>query len=301
MLYDVIVVGGSYAGLAAGLQLARARRRVLVIDAGEPRNRYAHASHGFLGQDGRAPAAITRDARAQLLAYPTVTWRDGRAAEAEGSIDAFAVSTTDGERYAGRRLVLATGIVDHLPEIPGLHQRWGKTVVHCPYCHGYEFAGGPLGVLATSPLALHQALLVPDWGQTTLFLNDSFTPDDEQQAMLRRRDVMIVPGAVAAVSGDDRVTVELRNGHTHAVAGLFAASRTEPASRLAAQLGCAFTEGMLGPFVTTDEIKATSVPGVFACGDAALAMTSVSLAVADGAMAGVAAHRSLVMAAAGHG
>ncbi|MEW6643508.1 MAG: NAD(P)/FAD-dependent oxidoreductase [Pseudomonadota bacterium] len=297
---DAIVIGGSYAGLAASLQLARARRRVLVIDAGEPRNRFAKASHGFLGQDGRSPSTITEDARAQLLAYPTVIWRDGRASGAEGSIDAFSVSTTDGEHYEGRRLVIATGVVDHLPEIPGLRQRWGKTVVHCPYCHGYEFAGGPLGVLATSPLALHQALLVPDWGRTTLFLNGSFTPDDEQKAMLRRRDVTIVPGAVAAISGDDDVTVQLGDGRTTTVAGLFVASRTAPASPLAAQLGCAFTEGMLGPLVTTDEIKATSVPGVFACGDAALAMTSVSLAVADGAMAGVAAHRSLVMAAAGH-
>lgn len=298
MPYDVIIVGGSYAGIAAGLQAARARRDVLVIDAGEPRNRFAHASHGFLGQDGRPPAAITADARAQLLAYPTVTWREGRASEAAGSIDAFAVSTANGERHDARRLVLATGIVDHLPEIPGLRQRWGRTVVHCPYCHGYEFAQGPLGVLASGPLALHHAQLVPDWGPTTLFLNDSFTPDDEQQAMLRRRNVTIVAGAVAAVTGNDDVTVELADGRTFPLAGLFAAPRTEPASALAAQLGCAFTEGMLGPYVTTDEFKATSVPGVFACGDAALAMTSVSLAVADGAMAGVAAHRSLVMAAA---
>ena len=148
MVYDVVIVGGSYAGLSAGLQLARGRRKVLVIDAGLRRNRFAQHSHGFLGQDGRAPGDIAAQARAQLLAYPNVEWVDQSAVKAGQCAEGFAVVTADGQRFAARRLIIATGMVDVLPEIPGLAERWGKHVFHCPYCHGYELDGGPIGVLA---------------------------------------------------------------------------------------------------------------------------------------------------------
>ena len=161
---DVIVIGGSFAGLSATLQLARARRRVLLIDAGEPRNRFATAAHGFLGQDGVAPHVIRATARAQLAAYPTVRFHQGLATQAAASLEGFGVTCADGATHHAARLILATGVRDELPAVPGIGERWGRTVLHCPYCHGYELQGAPVGVLAGHEKSAHQAALLPDWG-----------------------------------------------------------------------------------------------------------------------------------------
>ena len=293
MMYDAIIVGGSYAGLSAGLQLARARRKVLVIDGGQRRNRFATHSHGFLGQDGRAPGDIARDARLQLLAYPTVEWVTGQAVEATGESGGFVVGTDDGQRFGGARLLLATGVIDELPPLPGLRERWGKAVFHCPYCHGYELNGGPIGVLAASPLALHHALMLPDWGPTTLFLNGAFEPDAEQLAKLEQRGVVLEREPVAALEG--HADVVLRNGLRIELAGLFTQPRTRMASPLAQHLGCAFEQGPMGAFIQVDALRETSVPGVFACGDAAIAAGNVAIAVGDGARTGSAVHQSLLL------
>lgn len=293
MQSDIIIVGGSYAGMAAALQIARARRAVLVIDSGVRRNRFAETSHGFLGQDGRPPAGIAADARAQLVAYPNVVWRDATAAQARKTDHGFSVETADGEVHHAKRLVLATGVIDELPEIPGLRERWGRSVFHCPYCHGYELDNGRLGVLATGPLSIKQAMLIPEWGPTTLFTNGAFEPDEEQVSRLMERGVVIETGIVSEVTGD-RAEVKLRDGRTVGLDGLFTASRIRAASPLAEQLGCTFEDGPLGPFIKTDAMKETMISGVFACGDAARAAGSVSFAVGDGAMAGGAAHQSLV-------
>jgi len=292
-MYDVIVVGGSYAGMAAALQLLRARRRVLVIDAGQRRNRFATHSHGFLTQDGSAPADIAADARQQLMAYKTVEWIDARA-EAAGRTDAGFSVTTNGGALDARRLILAPGVRDELPNVPGLAERWGKSVFHCPYCHGYELDQGPVGVLAVSEMSMHQAMMLPDWGPTTFFLNGAFAPDENQRAELTRRGVTVEAEPVARISGND-ANVELRDGRIVHLAGLFTATRTSPSSPLAEQLGCALEQGPAGPFIQTDAVKETTVPGVFACGDAARAMGSVAFAVADGAQAGFGAHRSLMI------
>lgn len=295
MTYDVIIVGGSYSGLAAALQVARARRKVLVVDAGERRNRFAESSHGFLTQDGSSAAQIARLGREQLLAYPNVAWADARADSANGALDAFTVATSSGQTYAGRRLILATGVSDILPDIPGLRERWGKSVFHCPYCHGYETDGGALGVLATSPLSAHQAMMLPDWGKTTLFTNNAFEPDAEQRAALAERGVEIEHAPVAAIAGaGTRPVVALADGRSIALSGLFTLSRTEISGPLPGQLGCSLEDGPLGTFIKTEATKMTSVPGVYACGDTALMAGSVSFAVGDGARAGVSAHQSLI-------
>lgn len=293
MQFDVIVVGGSYAGMAAALQIARARRSVVVVDAGLRRNRFAAVSHGFLGQDGRSPDAIAADARARLTSYPTVVWVDGTATRAQKIDNGFSIETADGGVYDASRLVLATGVIDELPEIPGLKERWGRSIFHCPYCHGYELDNGRLGVLATGPLSMHQALLIPEWGETTLFTNGAFEPNDEQIVRLRERGVVIESETVVAITGD-RAGVQLHDGRTIELDGLFTAPRLTPASSLAEQLGCALEEGAFGSIVQTDAAKETTVPGVFACGDTARAAGSVTFAVGDGAMAGLATHRSLI-------
>jgi thioredoxin reductase len=293
MQYEAIVVGGSYAGLSGALQLARARRRILVIDEGTRRNRFAESSHGFLGQDGRAPGAIQGEARAQLMAYDNVAWVDGRATEAEAVDGGFGIRTEDGERHEARRLLLATGVRDELPAIPGLAERWGKHVFHCPYCHGYELDRGRIAVLAVSPVSMHHAMMLPDWGGTTLLLNGAFEPDAGQLAALSRRGVTVERTPVKAVIGPD-ATVELADGRVLPFDGMFTASRIHMASPLAEQLGCAFDEGPMGAFIRTGMTKETTVPGVFACGDAARAAGNVALAVGDGAQAGAGVHQSLI-------
>jgi thioredoxin reductase len=294
MNHDVIIIGGSYAGLAAGLQLARARRRVLVVDAGIRRNRFAGSSHGFLTQDGTSAAQIAAKGRSQLLAYESVEWLSGEATRAEAADRGFRVAIeAAGREETGRRLVLALGVKDHLPDIPGLEERWGRSVFHCPYCHGYELDRGRIGVLAVSPQSLHHAMMLPDWGPTTFFLNGAFAPDAEQAEQLRRRGVAVVEGIVDRLEGDG-ATLVMRDGRVFALDGLFTLSRTSIASPIAGQLGCAFDDGPTGPVIRTDPIKATTVPGVFACGDAARMAGSVSLAVGDGALAGMAAHQSLI-------
>ena len=290
--FDVIVVGGSYAGLSAATQLARARRRVLVIDAGRRRNRHADRSHGFLTQDGTEAAAIAAQARAQLRAYPTVAWANETAVAASSAGAGFDVALPDGGTVRGRRLILATGVADTLPAVDGLQERWGTSVFHCPYCHGYELDEGAIGVLAAGEASLHQALMLPDWGQVTLLLNGAFEPQPDQLAALARRGVAVERTPVARIDG--RADVVLRDGRRLPLAGLFVATRTHIASPLAGQLGCALEAGPMGPYVATDAQKASSVPGVFCCGDMARPAGNVALAVADGALAGIAAHRSLI-------
>lgn len=289
-MHDVIVVGGSYAGISAALQIARGRRGVLVVDAGERRNRFAARAHGFLGHDGDDPAALQAAGKAQLLAYPTVTWRAGRAVRAAAATDGFALALESGEQLAARRLVLATGVVDELPAIPGLAERWGRSVFHCPYCHGYELGGGPVAVIATSPVSVHSALLLPDWGPTTYVTRD-IEPTADELAALARRGVRVERTPIAAIEG--AADVRLATGEVAAFAGLFVA----PAMRispLAAQLGCALDQTPLGALVKTDLTRETTVRGVFACGDTIIG-GNVASAVGDGARAGAAAHRSLAL------
>jgi len=291
--HDAIVIGGSYAGLSAALQLARARRRIAVIDAGRRRNMAAAHSHGFLGQDGRAPGAIVADARDQLLAYPTVDWIEGEAAAASRTKSGFSVTTGNGQELGARRLVLATGVVDDLPDIPGLAERWGRSVAHCPYCHGYEMGDGPIGVLASSEMSMHHAMMLPDWGRTILFTNGVFTPDAAQSAALRRRGVRVETARVMRISGE-RADMELDDGRIVELTGLMTMTRTRIATPLADQLGCALAEGPTGAYVETGMTKETSVPGIFACGDLARAAGNVALAVGDGSMAGAGTHQSLI-------
>ena len=300
-MHDVIVVGGSYAGLSATIMLARARRDVLVVDAGERRNRFVVHSHGFIGHDGDEAAAIVANARAQIEKYPTVSWARDFAEHARKIDGGFALTLRSGKEVAAKRIVLALGVVDELPNVSGLRERWGKTIFHCPFCHGYELDQGPIGVLATMPSSMHQGLMLPDWGPTTFFTNGVFDPSAEERAGLAKRGVTIVEDKVeSATGGDSDIVLHLANGRSHAFRGLFLAPKTRIASALASDLGCELDEGPTGKLIKTDAMKATTVPGVFACGDAAIAAGSVALAVGDGARAGAAAYASLLMQTPGH-
>lgn len=298
MVYDVIVVGGSFAGLSAAIQIARARRRVLLIDAGLPRNRFADASHGFLGQDGRRPQDIIGEARRQLALYPTVEFVDGEAVSARKVEDHFAVALASGAEKLAMRLILATGVKDDLPAIPGMWERWGISVLHCPYCHGYEVGGQALGVLANTPLSAHQALLISDWGPTTYFTQNMFEPDEEHLSSLAMRNVRIERTPVVELLGKapQLEAVKLSDGRVVHVDALFTAPKTHLASPLAEQLGCAFEDGPLGAFIRVDDWMQTAVKGVYAAGDTASPMANATMAAAAGVKAGVGAHQSLVFA-----
>lgn len=292
MRYDVIVVGGSYSGMAAALQLVRARRSVLIIDAGEPRNRFASHSHGFLGQDGVPPGDIAAVARRQLEAYPTLNWLGGRLETVTGQVDEFTVTTAAGASHRGRRLLLATGVTDRLPGVEGLAERWGKAVFHCPYCHGYELGRGRIGIVGAGPMSLHQAELLTDWGEVTLLVNGALELSQEIRSTLERRGVAIEEALIDKVEG--HADVRMIDGRRLCFAGLFAATRTSPSIPLIEAMGCALEETPMGIQIRADAESKTSVTGIFACGDVARAPHSVSLAVGNGAMTGAQIHRSLL-------
>lgn len=278
--------------MAAGLQLLRARRSVLVIDEGQRRNRFASSSHGFLGQDGGDPAEMARLARRQLQTYPTLTWIDTAAVAINGGYDCFSVITDEAETFQARRILLATGVIDQLPQIEGVAERWGKTVFHCPYCHGYELDRGRIGVIATGVMSTHQAELLTDWGEVTLLTNAAIRLDDQARQALQARGVAIEETPMDRIDGV--ADVLLSDGRILSFAGLFVATRCEPAGPLATATGCALEETPMGLQILRDETMQTSVPGIFACGDVARVPHSVSLAVGDGAMAGMQVHRSLL-------
>lgn len=296
MIYDAIVIGGSFAGLSAAINIARARCTVCIIDTGLPRNRFAAASHGFFGRDGARPTEMIAQARAQVLAYPTVTFVNGEAITArKEATGEFTIGLASGEMLAASRIVLAHGVQDVLPEIPGLRERWGESVLHCPYCHGYECSGRQLGVLRTKPTSVHQALLISEWGPLTYFLNGVDDLDENDRAALENRDITIEPAPIAELLGESShlESIRLQDGRTRAIDALFLAPNTRMPG-LAEQLGCAFDETLNGTVIRTDSMKQTTIPGVFAAGDAVTPMWNATLASADGVMAGAALHRSLV-------
>ena len=174
--------------------------------------------------------------------------------------------------------------------ISGLAERWGRSVFQCPYCHGYEMEAGPIGIIAGSELAHYHAIMLPDWGMPTLFLNDAYRPSVEDLAVFARRGTQVEAARIIRIEGVADVLLE--DGRTMSMHGLFTQPRTHMSSAFAAQLGCSLAEGPMGAFIQVDAMQQTSVPNVFACGDAARAAGNVALAVADGALAGIAAHRS---------
>lgn len=296
MPHDAVIIGGSYAGLSAAMQLVRARRRVLVIDDNRRRNRFAARAHGVLAMDGRPGADIAAEARAQVAAYPTAAFRMAEATEARAIEGGFEITLDDGSRTFGRRLLLAHGVVDDLPDLPGVRERWGHTALHCPYCHGYEIGGGALGVLGSGPMSVHQALMVADWGQVTLFLNGAVTLEAEDATKLARRGVAIEPEPVVKLEGEAPTLTgaRLADGRFTPLKAIFVGPRLRQPGPMAQSLGCVVDETPMGHIVRTDDWKQTTAPGVFAAGDTASMMSNLTLASASGVLAGIALHRSLI-------
>ncbi|KPG81917.1 FAD-dependent oxidoreductase [Frigoribacterium sp. RIT-PI-h] len=308
-VHDVVVIGGGAAGLSGALSLARARRDVLVVDDDRPRNAPAAGVHAFLTRAGAAPRALTRLGRPEVEAHggafapgtATRVRRDG--APAAPVVVPGTSPGGDASEVRARRLLVTSGLVDELPAVDGLAERWGRDAVHCPYCHGWEVQDRVIGVLATSPFAMHQALLFGQWSRDiVLFTNDSFTPDDAQAGQLRARGVTLVDGPVARVRvEDDALTgVTLVDGRTVAVGALAVMARGRARAAFVAARGPGATAppAGVGTHLATVEpfTGRSAVPGVWLAGNVTEPMAQVGAAAGAGTMAGAAINMDLVTA-----
>lgn len=294
--YEVIVIGGGAAGLSAALVLGRARRRTLVIDAGEPRNAPAAHMQGYLTRDGMPPAEFLTLGREEIARYGVELVAD-RAVDVTAD---FTVTLASGRTVQGRRLVIATGLKDELPPVPGVAERFGRDVLHCPYCHGWEVRDQAFGVLATTPLSVHQALMVSQWSKdVTLFLHElaetDLSADDVRR--LAAASVKVVPGEVAGlVVAEDHLTgVRLKDGRTFAREIVFTAPRAVPRTDLLARLGAKLNETPFGSYPVVDPTGQTTVPGVWAAGNAMGFGEQVVNAAAGGYRAGATINGDLLM------
>lgn len=305
---DVLVIGGGAAGLNGALQLVRQRRSVLVLDAGQPRNAPAHEMHGYLGLDGLNPAELLARGRAEVAGYggkirrAVVTGARALTQDESAAPDGvgFEVTIESGARVRARRLLVTTGVVDALPQVPGLAQRWGRDVVHCPYCHGWEVRDQTIVVLGTGPAATHQSLLFSQLSRDVTLLLHSAEPDAQQQALLRAAGVRIVTGqAEELVVLDDALTgVRLAGGEVLAAQAVVAASRPEARAGFLAELGLLTEEmgGGMATLVPSGMGGSSSVPGVWLAGNVTEPMAQVGASAAGGAMAGAQINAELVMA-----
>jgi thioredoxin reductase len=289
--YDVVVIGGGAAGLSAAMVLSRAQRRVLVVDAGEPRNAPATRMHGFLSRDGMPPSELLAAGRQEVKAYGG-DFIDGSVVGVGPDGDGFHVSLLHGVTVAARRLVLATGLRDELPHVDGLHERWARDVLHCPYCHGYEVRGRRFGVLG-SPEAVRYAQIVRQWSHDVVL----FTPDgaltDEAREQLAARAVGLVEGDVqrVVVEQDRLVGVALDNGRFVPRDVLFVPPRFVPNNDVFLGLGCELDEA---GWVVTDETGQTTVAGVWAAGNVRNPRAQVITAAGEGSTAAIAINADLV-------
>lgn len=299
MKYDVIIIGGSFAGLSAALPLARARKNVLVVDAGLRRNRFATHSHNFLAQDGHEPASIIANAKHQLEKYSSIVWLNASVIDVQVRINHYEVFTeAENNNYTTfqtEKIIIATGVKDELPQIDGLAERWGKSIFHCPYCDGYELNLGQIGVLYSGTHSLHMALMLPDWGNTTLFLNGAVLIDAIEPALrdqLKQRHVKLDTRKIAKIQ--NHCELKFENGDQTQLDGLFISTFMRIQSPWVRRLGLNIDSNEYGEALLTNTFKQTNLNNIYACGDITRSGGSVAFSVADGAMAGVAVHKSFV-------
>ena len=287
--FDVVVIGGSAAGLSAALVLGRARRSVIVIDAGAPRNAPADGVHGFLTRDGIPPAELVAIGRQQAEAYGARMLL-GTAQRAQRTGYGFAVTLEDGQVVKARRLLVTTGLVDELPEVPGLRERWGHDVLHCPYCHGWEFQDQPIGILGLGAWSLHQASMFRQWtDDVVLFTHTMPALTDEQAEELAARDIRVVTGTVQAIeSTADRLTgVRMEDGTLVERRALVVLPRMVARAQVLADLGLQPVQhpSGVGEHIPAGPTGQTEVPGVWVAGNVTDLMAQVVAAAAGGAMA----------------
>jgi thioredoxin reductase len=294
---DVVVVGGGAAGLSAALMLARARRRVTVVDAGAPRNAPADGVHALLALDGVSPAELLARGRAEVTGYGGEIIA-GEVSDVSAAPEGFAVKImTNGGWLRARRLLIATGLVDELPGIPGLRERWGREVVHCPYCHGWEVRDRLIGVLATGPVSMHQALLFRQWTGSLRYFPNGLELSAEEQEKLTAVGIPVITGRVARLEAGEEhaLGVRLDDGRVAGVDVVAVASRMVARAGVFSGIGIETAEHPLGTYVAADQTGRTAVPGVWVAGNATDLSAQVSAASADGARVAAQINADLVV------
>ena len=301
--YDVVVVGGGAAGLSAAVALSRARRSVLVVDAGEPRNAPAGHVHNYLAREGSPPDELLAAGRAEVEGYGGTVVRGTVAAiERSDGSHGFRAVLADGRAVGARRLLIATGLADRLPDVPGVAERWGTDVLHCPYCHGWEVRDQPIGVLGDGPMAVHQALMWRQWtDDVILFRHRAPEPTPEQRDQLAARDIPVVDGEVAALEyGGAGITgVRLASGEVVARRAVVVAPRFDARAGVLELLGLEsqplVADGhVIGTFVAADASGATAVPGVWVAGNVTDLKAQVVVSAAAGLTAAAAINTDLI-------
>jgi len=292
--FDVIIIGGSYAGLSAGMALGRSLRNTLIIDNGKPCNRQTPYSHNFLTHDGKAPAEINAIAREQVEKYDTVKFYDGLAVQITKVSEGFEVETEQGEKFRARKLVLATGIKDVKPDIPGFDECWGISVLHCPYCHGYEVKNEITGILANGDIGYEFSKLIFNWTKNlTLFTNGKSDLTEHQIGTLKENNIRINEDEIMEIQHQDGQIQNLvfRNGNKIPLKALYAKIHVEQNLNITEMLGIELAEHDV---IKVDPMHKTNIDGVFACGDSVTMMRSVANAVAQGNFTGAVINKELV-------
>lgn len=292
--FDVIIVGGSYAGLAAGMALGRGLRRVLIVDGGKPCNRQTPFSHNFITQDGVPPHLIAAKAKAQVERYALVQILNGQVTDASITADGFHVRVDGKTLFSAKKLVFATGVRDLMPAIPGFAECWGISVLHCPYCHGYEVRDEVTGVLGNGDKAFELVRMISNWTkELTLFTDGPSTLTPEQTAALRQHGIGIEQARVQELAHDQGQLHHIRfiNGTARAINALYAMPAFEQHCAIPQQLGCVLTED---GYLQVDAQQRTSLPGIYACGDNTMRLRTVANAVATGTTAGMMLNKELI-------
>ncbi|MBE8719703.1 NAD(P)/FAD-dependent oxidoreductase [Sphingobacterium pedocola] len=290
--FDVIIIGGSYAGLSAAMALGRSLRNVLVIDSGMPCNRQTPHSHNFITHDGEKPAVIAEKAKAQVLKYETVQFHEGLAVSGKKTEDGFSIATQAGEKFVGKKIIFATGLQDIMPEIKGFAECWGISVIHCPYCHGYEFRDKKTGIMANGERAFHLSGLVNNLtGNLDILTSGQAEFTEEQLEKLKVHNIHVIDKKISEIVHEDGNIKEMifEDGNKMDFDAVYAAIPFKKQIDIPVELGCELTEE---EYIKVDSFQKTSVYGIFACGDNS-GMRSVANAVATGNMAGAMANSEL--------
>ncbi|MET4782211.1 NAD(P)/FAD-dependent oxidoreductase [Glaciihabitans sp. UYNi722] len=294
--FDIVIIGGGPGGLSAALVASRARRSVLVLDEGSPRNRTAHDAHGFISREGINPLELREIARAEVTGFGAEI-STARVASVVREDGAFRIETDGGDTVTAGYVVVATGLRDELPAVPGLQENWGVEVILCPYCHGWEVKDRRLGVLANDVRSLHQVQLIRQWSSdVTLFTHDLAEPDVEDAARLNARGIRRVPGRVERVERREKGLVIVRDDGETEVDALFIAPRFVPNDEILLSLGAETEDTPMGRFVRTDGTGATTVPGLWAVGNVADPGSLIVHAASMGSKAASAINMQLVEA-----
>lgn len=293
--FEVIIIGGSYSGLSAAMALGRALRKVLVIDSGKPCNRMTPHSHNFITHDGKTPAEISTLARVQVEQYETVHFYNGLATKARQLDKVFEIETGDGNIFNAQKLIFATGIRDIMPDIPGLAECWGKSVIHCPYCHGYEVRNQKTGILGNGEYGYEFSALISHWTKDlTLYTNGKVDLKPEQLVKLKARHIDIVEKEIDRLGHENGQIKQIvfKDGSRTELKAIYTRCAFEQHCLLPKELGCEITED---GYIKVDGMQKTSIEGIYACGDNTTRMRTVSGAVAMGTMAGAVLNREMVM------